>query len=349
MTKKMEDSLVCPICVDFAEDAHTTLCCSQVYCGACIVCCTDCPTCRSSPVKHTANPFVDRLIGKIETECLSCNAKIDRIDLTQHQLSCRKKTTTCPDCSLRLDPSLLASHTRKCPQRMIQCPSKDCNTSHPGSSVLLHIAFEHPDIVNFASLENIAKVLVVDDSGGGELACPKHRCPFVLTPQDLLLHIVCDHAKDVSLGSITQASKSLLNMEVRGESASFIDPTATIVGDAKIMRLGKTGKYYCGQAIWFSTQCTCCEGNCGTMAGSNCKTCMRQDLVTRRLPQGYLVNSDGFPARKGAGGLFYCGRRVPELVKSAGCDGWCGPTNGPNCLSCQCLDRCATHAYKTLL
>lgn len=48
----------------------------------------------------------------------------------------------------------------------------------------------------------------------------------------------------------------------------------------------------------------------------------------RDLPLGWLVNRDGFAARK-KDGLFYCGRRVLEGVSN--CDGYCGPNNGPNC------------------
>ena len=49
----------------------------------------------------------------------------------------------------------------------------------------------------------------------------------------------------------------------------------------------------------------------------------------RALPPGWLVNREGYAARK-SGDLFYCGRLVLENEED--CDGYCGPTNGPNCI-----------------
>ena len=64
---------------------------------------------------------------------------------------------------------------------------------------------------------------------------------------------------------------------------------------------------------------------------------MQLDIQNRKLPQVWLVNTDGFAARRSAqNGLFYSGRGV--LVGVLGCDGYCGPNNGPSCDSCQKLD-----------
>lgn len=47
---------------------------------------------------------------------------------------------------------------------------------------------------------------------------------------------------------------------------------------------------------------------------------------------------NGYHPRRGTTGLFYCGRRVMMdnnfPYGRVGCDGRCGPTNGPNCPSC---------------
>lgn len=55
---------------------------------------------------------------------------------------------------------------------------------------------------------------------------------------------------------------------------------------------------------------------------------MELDIKSRNLPNGWLVNSDGFAARK-SDGKFYCGRLVLEDTDF--CDGYCGPENGPQC------------------
>ena len=104
-------------------------------------------------------------------------------------------------------------------------------------------------------------------------------------------------------------------------------------------RLGSTGKYYCGQAL--DVRCTCCNGLCGPTNGCNCSSCMELDIKSRNLPQGWLVNSDGYVSRrKTQNELFYCGRKVMDQRE---CDGYCGPNNGPNCNSCKRLDQMTRH------
>lgn len=61
---------------------------------------------------------------------------------------------------------------------------------------------------------------------------------------------------------------------------------------------------------------------------------MKLDIDSRNLPKGWLVNSKGFSSRKGKTGLFYCGCLDRNLRMK-----YCGPTDGPNCESCQKLDE----------
>lgn len=104
----------------------------------------------------------------------------------------------------------------------------------------------------------------------------------------------------------------------------------------KTARLGSTGKYYCTGRL-DGNRCFCCNGSCGPTHGCNCSGCMELDIKYRRLPKGWLVNSDGFAAKKSPQtALFYCGRKV--MPTNNMCDGYCGPNNGPNCESCQRLD-----------
>lgn len=60
----------------------------------------------------------------------------------------------------------------------------------------------------------------------------------------------------------------------------------------------------------------------------NCSACMELDIQSRNLPSGWLVNRDGFVARK-SGSKYYCGRLVLEDLTNS--DGHCGPNNGPQC------------------
>jgi len=49
-----------------------------------------------------------------------------------------------------------------------------------------------------------------------------------------------------------------------------------------------------------------------------------------------LVNKEGATCRKGETGNYYCGRACLKGI--AFCDGYCGPTNGPNCPSCKLVN-----------
>jgi len=114
-------------------------------------------------------------------------------------------------------------------------------------------------------------------------------------------------------------------------------------GKGNDARLGETGKYYCGAQL--DGFCNCCDGNCGPTSGCNCSFCMKLDIKSRNLPRGWLVNAAGFNARKyNQNGNYYCGRRVMTGVRD--CDGYCGPTNGPNCDDCRRLDRMSQNRYK---
>ena len=121
----------------------------------------------------------------------------------------------------------------------------------------------------------------------------------------------------------------------------------------KYARLGSTGKFYC-QGRLSSSHGTCCNGSCGPTNGCNCAPCMQLDIKMRQLPKGYFVNSDGYTARRGINSShgsgdrsrFYCGRKV--MAGTYRCDGWCGPTDGPNCRSCQLLQRQIAVEYRSL-
>jgi hypothetical protein len=74
---------------------------------------------------------------------------------------------------------------------------------------------------------------------------------------------------------------------------------------------------------------------------------MKLDLKSRMLPKGYLVNKMGHAVRRGANGNFYCGCKV--LVGVRNCDGWCGPTSGPQCDSCRSIQGLSQTRYASLM
>jgi len=103
-------------------------------------------------------------------------------------------------------------------------------------------------------------------------------------------------------------------------------------------RLGSTGKFYCGGPL-DGPQCICCNGACGPTNGCNCSSCMLLDIQKRGLKRGWFVNRDGASVRcsRQETTTYYCGRRV--MPNDGTRDGYCGPTNGPQCEACQRLNE----------
>ncbi|CAF1288332.1 unnamed protein product [Rotaria sp. Silwood1] len=109
-------------------------------------------------------------------------------------------------------------------------------------------------------------------------------------------------------------------------------------------RLGSTGKFYCGGEL-DGCRCSCCNGRCGPSNGCNCSGCMLLDVQKRQLPSGWLVNRDGASARcsQVETTKFYCGRMV--MTHDTRTDGYCGPTNGEQCMACQKLNEQRDQRY----
>lgn len=158
--------------------------------------------------------------------------------------------------------------------------------------------------------------------------CPSSNCNFSGNQQEFISHILQQHGS-----LLIQRYHYLFN-----DQSAFDDMIATRLNENnKKARLGETGKYYCEVYMGKCKSRPCCDGYCGPTNGCNCLACMKLDIQARKLPPGYLVNRNGFVARRSPEtGLFYCGRRVLDGVP--GCDGYCGPTNGPNCRACKVLD-----------
>ena len=165
------------------------------------------------------------------------------------------------------------------------------------------------------------------------------KCP--LCKLDLKKNEIINHLKENHEQKFKQNLNKILKFfdddyDLSNESKSQGITIEKLINSKKnYARLGSTGKYYCGMPL-DGQNCICCDGHCGPGSGCNCSSCMELDIKSRKLPKGWLVNSDGCVARKSEGN-FYCGRRVMSNVR--GCDGYCGPTNGPSCEACKKLDQ----------
>ena len=166
--------------------------------------------------------------------------------------------------------------------------------------------------------------------------CPSRDCEFSGAKRAFADHLAAAHTTTLILN----------HKQLFEDTSTHTDRIKTVEADRGDVRLGVTGKYYCGGQL-NGPLCSCCDGTCGTGNGCNCLECMRLDVTVRKLPPNWLVNRDGFACRKGSNGRnFFCGRKVMEDVY--GCDGYCGPTDGPNCYACQKIDDQYNTRYAAL-
>ncbi|XP_047126381.1 E3 ubiquitin-protein ligase NRDP1 [Hydra vulgaris] len=159
--------------------------------------------------------------------------------------------------------------------------------------------------------------------------CYIPTCSFESIKKNLMNHLLTSHSDSVI--KILEEHYSTSSSNEISNSKSFI--STKINSKGRQARLGATGKYYCSGKLDLASKCQCCDGNCGPDNGCNCTSCMALDISTRKLPSGWYVNKEGFPCVKGNSGKFYCGRKM-DLESS---DGFCGPGDGPNCMSCEII------------
>ena len=168
-------------------------------------------------------------------------------------------------------------------------------------------------------------------------SCSSLSCEFTGVRNDYVSHLFSVHVDQIvenSMKIIRRADDPhRINNFTGEESIDRIIKRKHSAG--RYARLGGNSKYYCGGNIG-AISCTCCDGICGPINGCNCKPCMELDVNLRKLPRNWFVNKDGAACRiSDETGQFYCGRKVVNI--SITCDGWCGPTIGPNCPACQCI------------
>ena len=170
--------------------------------------------------------------------------------------------------------------------------------------------------------------------------CP--GCPFECPISNFLAHLTTAHP-DILLKNCPRLFAAERSPPVeppagdRCPLAALPDPLrATHNSRGVRVHIGETGKYYCGQRV---LNCDCCEGHCGPNSGCNCAQCMELDVCARRLPRGYLVNSEGAVAKREANGHFYCYRLLQGCV--------CRPQES-SCPRCQKLDNTLVR-YRQLL
>jgi len=166
------------------------------------------------------------------------------------------------------------------------------------------------------------------------ITCSVTNCGFKGSGEAFMRHVTERHSKEV-----------IAYFSAQGARPQPYQPVRECIERKGNARIGVNGKYYCGQRL--NGNCGCCNGYCGPSDGCNCQSCMQLDVAARALPKGHLVNREGRTARAGLNSVWYCGAKVMSGVP--GCDGWCGPTNGPQCSACQRLQAQLNTRYSAIV
>eukprot|EP00794_Sanderia_malayensis_P013956 gene13956-15412_t len=175
------------------------------------------------------------------------------------------------------------------------------------------------------------------------IKCPSQGCVFSGKESDFVAHLAADHKANL----VKNAEKIFQQQQDVNMQQQPIERDLLAIkrnGYGRICRPGETGKYYCGGSLGH-VRCPCCNGYCGPTNGCNCSDCMKMDVKMHKLPPKWYINREGAISRiSPETGRFYCGRCVLQGARN--CDGYCGPTNGPNCQACRILQVQEKDRYK---
>ena len=290
MEQALADTLKCPLCLDFANLAVETNCCSQVYCQKCLCELGDkkCPNCQEENVTSSPNNVVRKMVANIPTVCPN---------------ECGETTTK----------GEVEKHLEICSKRVFSCPSKDCqftgfkeafvkhlNTVH--ERAMLHNVTEwlkvrvEPPLpeeqmvccfsCDFESGKNAMRTHIIEEHGYELASAMKHtnymscfiaNCSFVGTRDAVQEHIMETHERELA--------SAMKHMSYISDTEPFI--IRNIKG--RQVEMADNGKFYCGKSdsIGYHKQ------SCTSSSMSNCADCMKMDVLLRNLPYGSLVNKNG--------------------------------------------------------
>lgn len=104
--ENIDESLKCPICLDYAEDPYECINCSILCCYSCIhkdntIILKQCPICRAES-NFKQSQFAKRIIGNLSATCPNnCEAILTKADLKSHIQSCPKRLLSCNKCEYK--------------------------------------------------------------------------------------------------------------------------------------------------------------------------------------------------------------------------------------------------------
>ena len=126
MNQAQLHTLICPICLEYSQEAVSSSCCKTIYCRDCAqALANNCSMCRA--VCHfDDNILAKRLIDMIEVTC-DCGYKCARGNLEVHKIN-------------------------SCIKTLVKCPFEDCNKRIQKDECYQHVQLSHSDRLHKPSL-----------------------------------------------------------------------------------------------------------------------------------------------------------------------------------------------------
>jgi hypothetical protein len=107
------DELMCPVCLQYCDEAMHCLNCNKVFCNTCVVIGgkpIPCPLCRKN-VNFTESKLARRMIGNLPANCPnSCPDKFTRESLKAHTLKCPNRKYKCKLCQVETSKEDFVNH-----------------------------------------------------------------------------------------------------------------------------------------------------------------------------------------------------------------------------------------------
>lgn len=293
---------------------------------------------------------------KTFSTCTNCTIHCSKMD---SEFSCPICMDICEDavesnCCHRIFCSICLSKVQTCPNCRKAPPSFTFETAHFVRRVIGNISVDCPEGCGAQVTRSELKAHV-KNCPSQQIACPAPNCGFKDEQKMFARHLLEAHEDTlVKRAWFLFNDPQPLSVEnvpvcpsIAGSTITVEDLKGRVNGKNVTARLGESGKFYCGSGL--GTLCGCCNGRCGPTDGCNCSACMKLDVLRARLPSGWFINRDGYPAHLSPEtNQYYCGRRVKALRSARFCDGCCGPNNGPNCFACKKLDEQAIPRYQSI-
>ncbi|KAI9338360.1 hypothetical protein DFJ73DRAFT_962131 [Zopfochytrium polystomum] len=360
-TPAPDPDLVCPVCLEVVSDAQETECCNQLFCRQCIDRLIVCSLCRKSPLRYRPNMAVQRMADRAPAACEECGETMERSRMDHHRLACPALgflACPLPACGERPEIHRLWLHvvsdhlgavaelsprvSAKVARRMLGYESHDLD-DNLSCAVCLEVVYYAQETLCCKALFCNRCILPLENCclcRSSPLRYRPNKAVQRIAHKTIVTCVVC--ARDMASSEYAQhqvrchpgaavtcphpgcgqqlETKRVWRHVVDNHLADAVEQSPE--GSLRMVRIMLGFKF----AIQDGASKR--QAAASSSAGGREATAFRDPCQT--------LGEGGLACRLGSTGKYYCGRAMPGDFPCT--DGYCGPTNGENCPSCQRLD-----------